>query len=181
MNNIPISIFWFRRDLRTHDNHGLLMALKSGYPVLPIFIFDEDELSKLNNADARIEFVLNNLSKIKNHFETLGSSLEILIDNPLDAWSELIKKHNVKKVFINTDYEPSAIQRDENIKNLLIQNGIILNSYKDHVIFEKNELLTVQDNPFTSFTDYQQKWKRKYDKTYYSSEKYLSKLFNFRL
>ena len=44
-----ISIFWFRRDLRLKDNHGLYQALESGKKVLPIFIFDEDILDLLEN------------------------------------------------------------------------------------------------------------------------------------
>ncbi|MDO8930634.1 MAG: deoxyribodipyrimidine photo-lyase, partial [Bacteroidota bacterium] len=35
-----VNIFWFRRDLRTDDNHGLFQALNAGLPVVPVFIFD---------------------------------------------------------------------------------------------------------------------------------------------
>jgi len=61
-----VSIFWFRRDLRIEDNHGLYHALQGPWPVLPIFIFDPHILDKLSNkSDARVEFILNSLEKYK--------------------------------------------------------------------------------------------------------------------
>ena len=38
----PVALFWFRRDLRLHDNHGFFKALNSDCKVLPVFIFDSE-------------------------------------------------------------------------------------------------------------------------------------------
>ena len=54
----PLSIFWFRRDLRLDDNAGLYQALRGPLPVLPLFIFDRAILDDLpDQRDARVEFI----------------------------------------------------------------------------------------------------------------------------
>ena len=76
--NKKINIFWFRRDLRLNDNHGLFRSLVSGFPVLPVFVFDTAILEKLNDkTDARVSFIYKQVQKIKNELEKNGSSLKI--------------------------------------------------------------------------------------------------------
>jgi deoxyribodipyrimidine photo-lyase len=71
-----VSIFWFRRDLRLDDNTALVEALDSPYPVLPVFIFDPDILNALeSNEDARVQFILEEVRKIKNVLESYESTL----------------------------------------------------------------------------------------------------------
>ena len=59
-----VSIFWFRRDLRLEDNHGLYQALQGEHPVLPIFIFDENIINELAIDDPRISFIYKQLANI---------------------------------------------------------------------------------------------------------------------
>ena len=58
-----ISIFWFRRDLRLHDNKALFHALQSEEKIFPIFIFDIDILKKIPKDDARISFIYSSYFK----------------------------------------------------------------------------------------------------------------------
>ena len=138
LNNTEINVFWFRRDLRLNDNHGLYKALKEGKPVLPIFIFDTTILNKLSNkADRRVQFIHNALSNIHQTLLKLGSGLKIFHGSPLEVFPELINEYKVSNVFTNHDYEPYAIERDLKIKQILTAKGIGFNTYKDQVIFEK--------------------------------------------
>jgi len=97
-----ISLFWFRRDLRLHDNAGFYHALKSGYPVLPVFIFDKNILDKLPKKDARVEFLYNTLSDLKSELEKLGSTLEVRYGNPNDIWKQLIAEKDIAAVYTIT-------------------------------------------------------------------------------
>ena len=109
-----ISIFWFRRDLRLNDNHGLFQALKSGLPVLPVFIFDTEILSKLGSkTDARVSFIYAEIEKLKEKLEIEGGSIRVLYSNPLDAFEKLTREFEIDSVFFNHDYEPFAIDRDK--------------------------------------------------------------------
>ena len=155
-----ISIFWFRRDLRLGDNAGLYHALKSSEPVLPIFIFDTNILDKLENkADRRVTFIHTALEQIQQQLIKLGSSLEVFHDNPENVFKNIILKYKIATVFSNHDYEPYAKKRDEKITSFLQQHHISLLTYKDQVIFEKDEVIKDDGKPYTVFTPYSRKWK----------------------
>lgn len=159
-----ISVFWFRRDLRLDDNAGLFHALKSGLPVLPVFIFDKNILEKLENKqDRRVDFIHQSLAKLHQELAELGSSLLVIHNNPEDAFKLITKQFPVKAVFTNHDYEPYAIKRDKGIETLLMQSGISFNTYKDQVVFEKSEVTKSDGQPYTIFTPYSKIWKQKLD------------------
>ena len=72
-----VNIFWFRRDLRLHDNTALFHALQSKLPVLPIFIFDENIIDELPEDDARISFIYDTLWAIDNQLKNYDRSLKV--------------------------------------------------------------------------------------------------------
>jgi deoxyribodipyrimidine photo-lyase len=176
-----VAIMWFRRDLRLEDNAALHKALTIGIPVLPIFIFDRNILDKLTSkSDARVHFIHNEVARIKSELEKSGASLRTFYDTPLNAFKQLLKDYDVKKVFSNRDYETYAQQRDREIFDLLAAEKIEFKGAKDHVIFEKDEVTKDDGNPYTVFTPYSKKWKAKLNPFYlkpYPSEKYLKHLF----
>jgi deoxyribodipyrimidine photo-lyase len=155
---MKINIFWFRRDLRLHDNTGLTNALKSDLPVLPVFIFDTNITGELETKDPRISFIYGILEKINSELMSAGSSLHILKGDPESVWKKLIASFDINSVFINKDYEPYAIERDCRIKNLLTRFNISMQSSKDQVIFEENEIIKSDGKPYTVFTPYKNRW-----------------------
>ncbi len=157
---LKIAIFWFRRDLRLNDNTGLFHALKSGLPVLPVFIFDTTILEKLSSkSDARVSFIYAEIEKINFELLKFGSSLKVMHDNPLAAFQKLSVEFEIAAVYTNTDYEPYAIRRDDEIEVFLRKIGAVFHSFKDHVIFEHNEIVKDDGTPYTVFTPYSRKWK----------------------
>ncbi|NLV18729.1 MAG: deoxyribodipyrimidine photo-lyase [Bacteroidetes bacterium] len=159
---MKINIFWFRRDLRLQDNTALYHALNSGLPVLPVFIFDTNITDDLPEDDPRLNFIYYTLLDINNELSKYGSSLTILKGDPLQKWEELISSYDISEVFINKDYEPYAIERDRQAESLLSKNKIILNRYKDQVIFEENDILKQDGKPYTVFTPYKKRWLGKF-------------------
>ncbi len=177
-----VSIFWFRRDLRLSDNAALFYALKENNNVLPIFIFDTDILSKLDNKeDRRVEFILLALEKIQTELVALKSSLLVIQDKPLQAFEKLAVQFSIKNVFSNHDYEPSAIERDSEITRFLENQNISFSTFKDQVIFEKSDITKDDGLPYTVFTPYMRKWKSKITDFYlksYPTENYFSNFIN---
>ena len=109
---MKINIFWFRRDLRLDDNNALYQAASSGLPVLPVFIFDTNITDELPADDPRIRFIYETLSSINNKLTEYGSSVLILKGDPESLWEKLVRSFDINAVYINKDYEPYAIQRD---------------------------------------------------------------------
>ncbi|MGW9686061.1 cryptochrome/photolyase family protein [Flagellimonas sp. 2504JD1-5] len=160
----PVSIFWFRRDLRLNDNTGLYHALQSGYPVLPIFIFDTEILDKLPKNDSRVSFFHGQLQKISKELKSrFKSGIAMHLGNPISVFIQLQHQYEVKAVYTNLDYEPYAFKRDREIKNLLAKDNINFHSFKDQVIFETNEIIKDDGNPYVVYTPYKKRWKEQFD------------------
>lgn len=165
MGKNKINIFWFRRDLRLGDNTGLSEALKAGYPVLPLFIFDENILNPLVEDDARVTFIYDTLRNLNFQLkDQYNSSLAVHYGVPVKVFKQLTENFQVSAVFTNHDYEPYAIQRDKTIKGLLAEKNIKFHTYKDQVIFEKDEVVKEDGNPYLVYTPYMRKWKENFKK-----------------
>ncbi len=171
------TIFWFRRDLRLHDNAGLYHALKNNREVTPVFIFDQEILGHLEDPDdARVSFIHQQLTRLNQELQQHGSSLSVLYGRPPKIFAELIKKHpGLQAVYANHDYEPYAKERDEQVRMLCEDNNISFHTFKDQCIFEKDEVMKDDGKPYTVFTPYKNKWLRKLNSFYlhsYPTEKY---------
>ena len=155
-----LSLFWFRRDLRLDDNVGLYQALQSENPVMPLFLFDSDILSKLPKNDARISFIYQELQKMREEMHLkYGSSLAIYHGKPLTIFKQLIQEFEIEAVYTNHDYEPYARHRDGEIQKLLEAHKISFKTFKDQVIFEKDDVLKDDGKPYVVYTPYKNKWK----------------------
>ncbi|RYY59440.1 MAG: deoxyribodipyrimidine photo-lyase, partial [Chitinophagaceae bacterium] len=154
-----INLFWFRRDLRLHDNAGLYHALKGDRPVLPIFIFDTEILDELEDRkDQRLVFIYESLQAINKQLAKKDSAIDARYGAPVKVFGTLLEDYDVGTVYTNHDYEPYARERDASIAALLQKKGIGFKTYKDQVIFEKSEVVKDDGKPYTVFTPYSRKW-----------------------
>ena len=160
------TFFWFRRDLRLHDNAGLFEVLKQSNSVIPLFIFDTEILDKLpDREDKRVVFIHQTLSAMHSELLKIGSSLLVMHGSPLEVFQKLLEAYSVASVYANTDYEPETIARDAQISDLLRANGVAFRLLKDQVIFEKSEIVKDDGSPFEIFTPYSKAWKHKFSQT----------------
>nr|WP_299067556.1 deoxyribodipyrimidine photo-lyase [uncultured Allomuricauda sp.] len=159
-----VSIFWFRRDLRLDDNVGLYHALQNKFPVVPIFIFDVEILEKLPKDDARVSFIHGQLQKLRSELQNqFQSSLAIYFGSPVEILKQLSTKFHVDTVYTNHDYEPYAQKRDAEVKTFLKSNQIDFKTYKDQIVFEENEIVKDDGNPYVVYTPYKKRWKEKFN------------------
>lgn len=176
------NIFWFRRDLRLEDNAGLYHALRAKRPVQCVFIFDKNILNKLPKDDARVGFIHQELTRLSDELSNHNSSLVCYYGTPKNCWKKITQDFEVDTVFTNKDYEPYAKKRDAEIAKFLEKQNIHLRKYKDHIIFESEEVNKDDGTPYTVFTPYKKKWLKKmeskmrgkdsYFLTAYPTEKY---------
>ncbi|MBC2846185.1 cryptochrome/photolyase family protein [Winogradskyella flava] len=175
-----VNIFWFRRDLRIDDNVGFYEALKGDHPVLPIFIFDSEILDKLPKDDARVTFIHETLQEMRKTFqEEHGSSIAMHHGKPFEIYKQLMEDYHIDTVYTNRDYEPYAKERDDSIEKLLNDNDITFQTYKDQVIFEKDEVVKKDGDPYVVYTPYMRTWKEKFktiDLEIFYTNSYLSNL-----
>lgn len=152
------TLFWFRRDLRLHDNAGLFHALKEKSEVLALFIFDENILNQLQDkADARVTFIHEALSSLKNQLHQKKSDLLVRKGDPLEVFKSLSQEFSIEAIYSNHDYEPYARDRDQKVARWAEGAGIEFKSFKDQSLFEKDEILTDAGRPYTVYTPYKKK------------------------
>ena len=177
-----ISIFWFRRDLRLKDNHGLYQALESGKKVLPIFIFDEDILDLLENkSDKRVDFIVQALQTLNSFLKSKNKGIKIFKGKPLEIYKKLTENYEIEAVYCNEDYEPYAIKRDQEIADFLASKNINFHQFKDQVIFHKDEIVKADKKPYTVYTPYSKLWLNEFQKVDlqgFPSEKKLDNLLD---
>ena len=128
-----VSIFWFRRDLRLDDNHGLYKALSSSNKVLPIFIFDTEILKQFTDIyDKRVNFIFQTLedlnAKLKMDYK---SNIQYFYGKPIDIFKSLNETYIIDSIFFNLDYEPYAIKREKEIEEYFNGKNIKVFSFRD--------------------------------------------------
>jgi deoxyribodipyrimidine photo-lyase len=155
MQNMTHSLVWFRRDLRDFDHAALYHALKNSKQVYCAFIFDSEILDHLKNKqDRRVEFIWESVSELKTALQKNGGDLIVRHGNARQLIPEIALEFNIHAVYTNRDYEPNAIARDAEVAEKLAKNNIEFHDFKDQVIFEKDEILSLSAKPYSVFTPY---------------------------
>ncbi|MET1116055.1 MAG: deoxyribodipyrimidine photo-lyase, partial [Comamonas sp.] len=169
----PVGLVWLRRDLRVRDHAALFHALRSCSQVHCVFLFDAEILAPLARADRRVEFIRESLVELDAELRALSGHAEggLIVRQGLAAQEipRLAQQLGATAVFANHDDEPHALARDGQVRRALEAAGAALHTYKDHVIFERHEVLTLSGKPFSVFTPYKNAWLRKLNAFYLSS------------
>ena len=156
------ALFWFRRDLRATDNAALHRALTAAKRVHCVFVFDRAILEALpSRRDRRVEFIWESVAELRQSLRALGGDLIVRHAFADAAIPELARQLKVSGVFTNEDYEPQAIARDGRVRQALADHGIDFQSFKDTVVFGKDELLTQAGGSYSVFTPYKNAWLKK--------------------
>jgi deoxyribodipyrimidine photo-lyase len=165
MNTYDKGLMWFRRDLRWEDNTALHHALKACRQVWCVFVFDTDILDALPRVDRRVRFLRESLVELDARLRALGAEhghaqtgLIVLNGPAVASIGGLAERLGVQAVFANHDDEPAARQRDAQVLGHLAHHGTMLHTHKDHVVFERREVLTQTGQPFGVFTPFKNAW-----------------------
>jgi deoxyribodipyrimidine photo-lyase len=174
--SVPRALVWLRRDLRVDDNAALYRALRDAQKVWCAFIFDREILDALARADRRVEFIRDSLAGLDAELRALalshgieGVALIVRHGRAAQALPALAAQLGVQAVYASHDDDPYALARDTQVRGNLAERGIALHTTKDHVIFERAELLTAGGTPYGVFTPYRNAWLKKVDNFYLSA------------
>lgn len=171
MSQEDTCFFWFRRDLRLHDNHGLYKALIEKGNVQPVFIFDEHILDELPSNDIRVSYLHQELSHLKDSLQEIGADLLVLYGKPEEIWKEVVATHRITSLYYNHDYEPYARERDNTVGQYMEEHMVEVHHFKDHVIYENDEIKTGAGGIYTVFTPYKRKWLSHFEADYLNNGK----------
>ncbi len=167
------ALVWLRRDLRLDDHAALYHALRSARHVWCAFVFDRAILDALPRADRRVAFIRDSLAGLDAELRALalshgieGAGLIVQHGQATHELPALARQLGVQAVFANHDDEPFARARDTQVRGALADAGIALHTSKDHVVFERDEVMTAGGTPYGVFTPYKNAWLKKLDAFY---------------
>jgi len=155
MPDVPV-IFWFRRDLRLRDNWGLAEAIKSGQPVIPVFIFDSVILNSPRFSDLRYKFMIDGLAALDAELKKFGTSLLIKSGKPADVLARLSEVTGANALFFNKDYTPYSRKRDEAVTESF---DIDVNSFDDRLLVPPGEIMKDDGSPYVVYTPFMKRWR----------------------
>jgi len=151
-------LVWFRRDLRLHDNPALSAACKECKEIVPLFVFDEPLLRRHVFGSACVGFMLGCLEDLRGSLAAKGLTLVWRTGEPIDTVLRTAQEGAVDAVYWNRDYEPSAVARDRTVQQRLAQQGRLVRTFKDHVVFEAEEVRGLTGDPFQRYSAYRDRW-----------------------
>lgn len=158
-------LHWFRRDLRVAGNQALKWNYKKNQgAVIGLFCFDKEFLSRPDFSIHRFQFFLETLAELKKELKQLGSDLLILDEGPLVAFSKLfnqLRKQGVSLPQVVTwsrDYEPYARERDGKVQVLLQEQGVRVETFRDHLLIEPHELSKDNGEGYQVYSPFAKKW-----------------------
>ncbi len=167
---LDTALVWFRRDLRSTDHAALHHALRSARQVWCAFVFDREILDSLPRADRRVEFIVECIAALDAELAALGKAhgnhnVRLLVRHGKAAEEIVVlaAELHVQAVYANHDDDPYALARDAGVRGALADRGVALHTSKDHVIFERSEVLTGSGKPYSVFTPYKTTWLAKVD------------------
>ena len=162
------ALVWFRRDLRADDHAALYHALRAAREVWCVFVFDREILDALPRRDRRVEFIRDSIDELSRTLAALGEArgnkgvrLIVRHGHARSELPQLASQLRVQAVYANHDDEPDALARDGRVRDTLATAGIAFHTSKDHVVFERSELLTGAGKPYSVFTPYKNAWLKK--------------------
>src|SRR5215470_6987396 len=148
------ALLWFRQDLRLADNPALAAAVKSGRPILPVFILDEDSPGRWAPGGASRWWLGRSLTALSAALAKRGARLLLRRGEAGPVLERLIRETGAEAVFWNRCYEPWAIARDKAIESGLAKRDIEARSFNAALLQEPWTIETGSGGPFKVFTPF---------------------------
>ena len=152
------ALVWLRRDLRLYDHHALYEALKNADQVVIAYVFDQTELKDRPKQDRRVEFIWEALKELKTKLRQYHTDVVVRHGDPLAEIPALVEQFAINAVYCNREYEPKTIARDGYIAASMKEKGVQFNTYKDHLIFEQDEILSQNGKMYNVLSSYKRTW-----------------------
>jgi deoxyribodipyrimidine photo-lyase len=147
-------LVWFRRDLRLADNPALDWAARSGRPVVPVFVLDDEDHDDWLPGAASRWWLHGSLQALHVDLRDIGSGLTLRQGQAKKVITDLAVTLDVAAVVWNRMYDPGTVERDASIKNALLERGLEAKSFQAALLFEPWDIRTKTGVPYRVFTPF---------------------------
>ncbi|MBN8522235.1 MAG: deoxyribodipyrimidine photo-lyase [Alphaproteobacteria bacterium] len=150
MSHSPL-IVWLRQDLRLSDNPALSEAVKTGVPIIPVYILDDVHAGEWKMGGASRVWLHHSLSSLNT---SLNGKLQVATGPADRVLTDLIALTGAKGVYWNRCYEPWRVTRDTQIKKMLETAGTETKSFNGSLLWEPWDVLKDDGTPYRVFTPF---------------------------
>ena len=151
-------VVWLRRDLRVQDQPALAAACADCDEVIPLFVFDDPLLRSRQFGSPCVTFMVSCLDELAGALAAQELSLQWRRGNQIEEVLHFVADVKAETVYWNRDYEPAAIQRDRKVQQALMTQGVVVRTFKDHVVFEAEEIRGSTGGPLQRYSAYRARW-----------------------
>jgi deoxyribodipyrimidine photo-lyase len=146
-------LLWFRRDLRLRDNPSVVAAVRSGRPVIPLFILELEGSARPPGAASQW-WLDKSLKSLGSDLEALGSRLILRRGDACSVLSELIGQTGADRLIYSHVYEPAVLARDAALMAELAGAGVDSQGYNAGLLLEPGRVRTGAGQPYSVFTPF---------------------------
>lgn len=147
-------LVWFRRDLRLADHPALAAAAASGHPIVPVFVWDQNDDAGPAPGAASRWWLHQSLPRLEASLRRLGSRLILRRGDAAQALLAVAAETQARRIFLNRVYEPGALDCESRAAAALRSQGIAVEAFDNGVLFAPGSLRTVSGEPFRVFTPF---------------------------
>ena len=156
------SLVWLRNDLRMDDNPALRHACLNSDEVHCLYLYQPDQMKKHNEANCKIEFIVENLKDLESSLNNLNIPLTVIAskwfdDSPSEI-IDVINKRSINKVYWNNQFGSDEHERDLAVKEILDKNKVEYESFDDQVVYSPGTIKTIEGKPYSVFTPFKRRW-----------------------
>jgi deoxyribodipyrimidine photo-lyase len=145
------NIFWFRNNLRIHDNYPLVQCIKDSTSISFVYIANRHLRVLDGHENHKNKFLIDALNQLKINLSDLGHELYIIEGEPSDIFSSLAKQYQINKIYCEQIVSP--YEKDEELS--ITQIDVL--SFWDSTLLNIDDLdFDVIDLPDT-FTTFRKK------------------------
>ncbi len=148
------AILWLRQDLRLKDNPALYHACAAFDHVIPVYILDDETPGRWRPGAASRWWLHHSLKSLTASMEAKGAKLVLRRGKVAAVIAALVEETGAVAVYWNRCYEPYAVQRDQNLKQQLKDDGVAAESFNASLLFEPWEIQNQSGSYFKVFTPF---------------------------
>jgi deoxyribodipyrimidine photo-lyase len=149
-------IVWFRKELRLADHKALATAIKSGAPVLPLYIHDVETKGAVVPGGAARWWLHESLKALNASLEELGGGLILRKGRTRDVLADILGETNARAIHATQSYEPFGTRSEADVDELCSENDVAFHLHPGRLLFAPGDIATKEGNTYRVFTPF---WK----------------------
>lgn len=153
-------LYWFRNDLRLHDNEGFARAVTDAACVLPVFVFDPKSFSQSPKLELpktgpyRAKFLIEAVADLRQSLRAKGADLIVRLGNPAVVLATLAEETNASAVYTSKEVTQEETDDESALSKQLKPLNIDLELFWGSTLYHVRDLpfsLTKLPSVFTQF------------------------------